>query len=363
MLSKIRKSLPTTLKLVIRDALDTTESVLVRIFSANRWSAALYYFLFSRTFDREHLAVLRGRAAYFRALGQINDTSPLLRRNVHRLEKGLIMQPRRPVFAEAFIMETVHCYKRAQAKHGFSQGELKWASDVLDAYFEVVDDTPIIAKARCEYEAVNANRVSDNAVQVEVKAFEPYPLSECPDTDISFEQIATLFLRRRSVRWYEQKTIPENLIQKTINAAALAPSACNRQPFRFIVANDPDRATEIAECAGGTKGFARQLPAIIVVVGDLSAYPKERDRHLIYIDASLASMQLMLAASTLDLSTCPINWPDMASSEEKLQRILNLPSYERVVMLISIGFGRPDGGIPYSQKKQDNVISQGLSQK
>ena len=107
------------------------------------------------------------------------------------------------------------------------------------------------------------------------------------------------------MRWYLQEPVPVELVCQAIDAAAQAPSACNRQPFRFIVSTEPESASRIADCAGGTAGFAQQLPAIIVVVGDLSAYPLERDRHLIYIDAALASMQLMLAAETLGLSTCP----------------------------------------------------------
>ena len=124
---------------------------------------------------------------------------------------------------------------------------------------------------------------------------------------------------------------------------------------------DPDQATRIADCAGGTGGWSHQIPAIIVVIGDLSAYPKERDRHLIYIDASLAAMQLMLAAQTQSLSTCSINWPDVDYSEIKLRKILELAEYERVVMMISIGIGEPNGGIPYSQKKQDALITQEFS--
>lgn len=266
------------------------------------------------------------------------------------------MQPRRDVFAEAFILETVRCYNRAKARPCYSEDELRWATDVLDEYFSVVGDTPPIRAARKEYaQAAGEREPGSNA---ETHAFKPYSLAECPETDISFDQLATLFLRRRSVRWYKQQPVPSDLIQQAINAAALAPSACNRQPYRFIVADDPELATEVAECAGGTTGFAQQLPAIIVVVGDLSAYPKERDRHLIYIDASLASMQLMLAAETLGLSTCPINWPDVDWSERKLQGILGLPEYERIVMLISIGYGDPASGIPYSQKKQNSLITQ-----
>ncbi|MBU2676873.1 MAG: nitroreductase family protein, partial [Gammaproteobacteria bacterium] len=143
---------------------------------------------------------------------------------------------------------------------------------------------------------------------------------------------------------------------RAIDAAAQAPSACNRQPFRFIVSTQAEHASRIAECAGGTAGFSQQLPAIITVVGDLSAYPLERDRHLIYIDASLASMQLMLAAETLGLSTCPINWPDIESAEQKIRALLELPPHERVIMLIAIGYGDPDSGVPFSQKKQSDFL-------
>ena len=150
--------------------------------------------------------------------------------------------------------------------------------------------------------------------------------------------------------------MPVELIYKAMEAAAQAPADCNRQPFRFILSTETEWASRIAECAGGTAGYSQQLPAIIVVVGDLSAYPLERDRHLIYIDASLAAMQLMLAAETLGLATCPINWPDVDSAELRIREILKLPAHERVVMLIAIGYGDPESGVAYSQKKQGDLL-------
>lgn len=355
MIPFLRKAVPAPVKSTIHRTLDWLSARSGQVFSANRWLASLYYCVFSRHFDREHLAVLKGRAAYHRALRAMGRSSPLLRRNVHRLEKGLIMHPRRKTFAEAFILETVRCFNQAKARLGYAPDELRWARDVLDEYFRVVEDTPAILEARREYG--EDSEIKQEGGQ-QIRAFKPYPMSECPASPVSFDELATLFVRRRSVRWYRRQPVPDDLIQKAVNAAALAPSACNRQPFRFVVANEPATAVRIAECAGGTTGFAHQLQAIIVVVGDLSAYPYERDRHLIYIDAALASMQLMLAAETLGLSTCPINWPDVDLSEQKLQGILKLPGHERVVMLISIGYGDPDSGIPYSQKKNDSLITQ-----
>ncbi len=356
MLRRFVAKLPNPIKRILRGHRKNLRTLALRIFSANGFLAGIYFAFFSRRFRREHLAVLKGRKRYYDDLAGNPVSSPMLRRNTHRLEKGLIMRPRRPFFAEGFIVETVEAYARARALPDFSADELKWAYDVLTQYFSVVSDTPVIRKARDAFERVNAEPACEGASSLARSI--PFGRSESPLTSISFQDLQQLFIRRRSVRWYLDKPVPIDLIRKAIDAAAQAPSACNRQPFRFIVATDPVWTSKIAACAGGTVGFAEQLPAIIVVVGNLAAYPLERDRHLIYIDSALASMQLMLAAETLGLATCSINWPDVESAESRIQKILELPSYERIIMLIAIGYGDPEGGIPFSQKKQGVLLGE-----
>jgi nitroreductase len=353
--------IPKPIKVMLRRLRESLRMLALKVFSANGFLAGIYFAFFSRRFRREHLAVLRGRKQYHDELAWGTTSSPMLRRNTHRLEKGLIMRPRRPVFAEGFIGETVDAYARACSTPGFSADELKWAGDVLAEYFSVVSDTPVIRPAREAFERENATPVLEAADRAEQS--KPFQRSESPATSIRFEDLHQLFIRRRSVRWYLEKPVPMELVQKAIDAAAQAPSACNRQPFRFIVATDPEWASKIAACAGGTAGFAEQLPAIIVVVGNLAAYPLERDRHLIYIDSALASMQLMLAAETLGLATCSINWPDVDFAENRIQQILNLPPHERIVMLIAIGYGDPESGVPYSQKKQGALLAQEFAPK
>ncbi len=299
--------------------------------------------------------MLEGRIRYYENSGHGGRSSPLLRRNTHRVEKGLIMKPRRPVFAEGFILETVHAFNRARSTGTHSDEELTWAGDVLDEYFEVVSDTPVIRQARNVYYTGARGDAVPAEGERRTKS-KPYPRSESPASAISFEDLFGLFVRRRSVRWYLDKTVSAELLRSAVDAAAQAPSACNRQPFRFIVTTEPASASRIAQCAGGTAGFSHQFPAIVVVVGNLSAYPLERDRHLIYIDAALASMQLMLAAETLGLATCPINWPDVDEAEKRIRKILKLPLHERVIMLIAIGYGDPASGVPYSQKKRSDML-------
>ena len=152
MLRTILARLPKPIKRGLRRLREDVRSLALRVFSANGFLAGLYFAFFSRRFRREHLAVLKGRKRYYDALTGGAASSPMLRRNTHRLEKGLIMRPRRPVFAEGFIGETVDAYARACATPGFSAGELKWAGDVLAEYFSVVEDTPIIREARDAFE-------------------------------------------------------------------------------------------------------------------------------------------------------------------------------------------------------------------
>ena len=346
--------LPSRVKALLRSGHASMRLLGLRLFSRNGFLASLYYLLFSRQFYGEHQAVLRGRLGYYQGLRGARTSSPLLRRNTHRLEKGLIMKPRRPVFAEGFILETVLAFNRAHETPNYSVEELRWARDVLEEYFSVASDTAIVKNAREAFTGTgDINSQPRDAGQAHSK---PYLRSESPALSVSFEDLEKLFRRRRSVRWFLQKPVPIELIHKAIDAAAQAPSACNRQPFRYIVVTKPEWVSQIADCPGGAAGFSQQLPAIIVVVGDLSAYPFERDRHLIYIDASLANMQLMLAAETLGLATCPINWPDMKIAEDRIGKLIKLPAHERVVMLMGIGYGDPNSGVPYSQKKQRDLL-------
>lgn len=323
------------------------------------------YYIFNQEFSGEHLAVVHGRRAYFESLEDIGSSSALLRRNTHRLEKGIIMRPRRGVFAEGFIQETIECYTKAVRSPFLEENEKKWATDVLDEYFKVVGRTKITDAARHAYKQVrdlHAETMGEiTKAKEKSEAYKPYPYADLPANNISFDQLKNLFFRRRSVRWYKDQIVPLDLVRQAANIASLAPSACNRQPYTFYFCNDKAKAVSVAKCAGGTAGFAENLPSIIAIVGDLSAYPFERDRHLIYIDGSLGAMQLMLALETLGLSTCSINWPDVQACERKIRKIIDLKEYEQIVMLLAVGYADPDGGIPYSQKKENELILKDIS--
>lgn len=347
-MSLLRKGLVSGPLIRFRIFSKRVHGVIAHVASKNGFIASLYFTFFSRKLYREHKAVLQGVVAQRRANIGRQKTSAHLRRNIHRIEKGLIMRPRRESFAEAYIMETVQLFRCAEEGGTLCRDEMKWANDVLSLYFRVVSHSPKIKAARGVFLPIN----DDGSSCVYV----PYRHDTVPDSGITYDQLHILYTRRRSVRWYLDRPVEEHLVNKAVRAASLAPSACNRQPFTFHVLYNKEQARKVAKMAGGTAGYSGNIPCLIVVVGDLASYAEVYDRHLIYIDSALASMQLMLALETLGLSSCPINWPDIEQCERAIQKELGLKDYERPIMQISIGYADPDGGIPYSQKKDDNLL-------
>jgi len=338
------------MKQLLRELIDRVDRLLIPLAASGGLLASAYYLFCSRQFRREHRAVLAGRLAYFRGLHQPLHSSPLLRRNVHRLEKGLVMQPRAASFAADYIGETVEEFVRLRSAGRLEAAEDKWAADVLDEYFRAVRDTPPIAAARARYSALTVAAAPDALRSV------PRPRAAWPEPALSYEDFLALCRRRRSVRWFEQRPVPRELVLRALDAAVQAPSACNRQPFLYRYFGEPGDAARVAGIAMGTTGYASNVPALVVVLGDLSCYPEERDRHVAYIDASLATMQFMLALETLGLASCPINWPGIEYRERLMDRELDLPAHLRPVMLVAIGYADPAGGVPFSAKKPREAL-------
>lgn len=317
--------------------------------------ASFYYAVFNRSFDREHRAVLSGRLAHDRSQEEEAKTSSVLRRGIHRLEKGILSKPRRDIFAVGYIRETVDFYERAvQSRENEAlvpDEELKWAHDVLEKYFSITGSHSRIDVQRERFRELRTPSFETNG-----QPKRPYKRDLSVPPSVDYEDLLELSKRRRSVRWFRREPVPRELIRKAVDVASMSPSACNRQPFEFRVFDDPKLVDKVASLPAGTKGFHHNFPAIIVLVGKLRNYYGERDRHLIYIDASLAAMGFVYAAESLGLSTCCINWPDIEEYEQEADEVLGLKPDQRPVMFMAVGYPDPGGMVAYSQKKPNRQI-------
>jgi nitroreductase len=136
-------------------------------------------------------------------------------------------------------------------------------------------------------------------------------------------------LNRRSVRKYEDKEIPEDVLRQILEAGRQAPSAVNRQPIRFVVVKDH----EIAKAFSSDlfNHFIKDAPVIIVGCADVNSLLTGK---WAVADATIAMQNMVIAAWTLDVGSCWIG----AFSEKRVKELLKIPDKWKVVALVTLGY-------------------------
>jgi nitroreductase len=152
-------------------------------------------------------------------------------------------------------------------------------------------------------------------------------------------------LKRRSTRSFLKKPVSKETLDRVLEAALMAPSAGDIHPYRIVVVTDEDKIRRIAEAALN-QTFISQAPVVVVYLVSLeeaSAYGRRGVELYSLLDVGASMENLMLAATSLGLSTCWIG----AFDERRVEEILNAPKGYRAVSLTPLGYsdstsrGRP----------------------
>jgi nitroreductase len=138
---------------------------------------------------------------------------------------------------------------------------------------------------------------------------------------------------RKSVRAYLNTPIEKKKMNTILNAARLAPSASNRQEWRFIIVSDPKLRSKLAEAAN-RQSFVGEAPLIIVACAETDNHVMSCGQLCYPIDVAIALDHITLAAVEQGLGTCWIG----AFDEQKVKEILSIPNKIRVVELMPIGY-------------------------
>ena len=139
---------------------------------------------------------------------------------------------------------------------------------------------------------------------------------------------------RRSVRRFLKKAIPDDVLERILEAARIAPSGGNAQPWRFVIVKDEDKKKKIAR-ACYEQDFIAQAPVVIVCcsIECSSGYEPWQD-DAGWRDTVISVDHLILAARNEGLATCWIG----AFYDKKVGKIINVPDDVNVVMVVPIGY-------------------------
>jgi len=139
---------------------------------------------------------------------------------------------------------------------------------------------------------------------------------------------------RRSVRSFLKKAIPDDVLSRVLEAARVAPSGDNSQPWRFVIVKDQDKKKKIAQ-ACYEQDFVEQAPVVIVCcsIKCSSGYEPWQD-DAGWRDTVISVDHLILAARNEGLGTCWVG----AFHEKAVKEIVKVPGDVRVAMVVPIGY-------------------------
>lgn len=155
-----------------------------------------------------------------------------------------------------------------------------------------------------------------------------------------------LVKQRQSDRKYLDKPVEEEKLMRCLESARLAPSACNSQPWTFIVVNDPALKNDIARQTSGRlipiNHFTRQAPVHVVLVMEKPNITSKfgeivKDKQYTLMDVGIAATHFCLQAAYEGLGTCMVGW----FNEKRVRELLNIPKNSRPMLIITVGY--PDG--------------------
>ena len=188
-----------------------------------------------------------------------------------------------------------------------------------------------------------------------------------------------LIYKRRAVRKYRDRPVDKKLIQQVIDAGRMAPSAINRQPWAFYVLNERKTiqtfAKEISAVAfkalvkSGIKQIAKTASHLLDFSHGLDIHAlqdpvfhgapvvifitAQKDNEWAPLDIGMCAENIMLAATSLGLETCPIGFAKYVDKTKSYPK-LRIPSSEQVLLAIILGYG--DEQPQAHERKKDNLF-------
>ncbi len=158
---------------------------------------------------------------------------------------------------------------------------------------------------------------------------------------------------RQSARKYIDKAIEKEKLDLCLEAARMAPSASNSQPWKFLVVDEPELKNQVAEATFSNtvafNKFAPQAPVLLVITIEkprviTQIAGKLLNREFPLIDIGIAAEHFCLQAKEVGLDTCMLGW----FNEKRIKNLLNIPRGKRIGLVITLGYTDED----YKQREK-----------
>lgn len=254
----------------------------------------------------------------------------------HSLEKGMgINNPRRGFGIEKAtrLINEISIYV-ARVKHPITGYAYNEAMSVLGEYIQFtvnsgVDISSLIDVYQRILEQYGIKRVNAGYTEIDVDALY---------NSIDFQSALHFMESRHSIRSFEKRPVSEVEMEKVLETASFAPSACNRQPIKVFWTNNSNSVLQISKCVPGNKGFEDDIPNWAIVAVDRTMFGEQEVLQW-YVNGGIYVSHLVLAFHAYKLGSCIFQIPIGTDCAKDIQKVEDIPNQYAIVC--AVGYGYP----------------------
>ena len=258
-------------------------------------------------------------------------------RYTHAVRAGMSYQPYQAGFGQSYMSEFVRIVDKYISQFGVDiyvvvavkvlkkYVELNIVADVRDSQME---DRITKVVARIPEETLNAGACR-------------YHKDECAGKTLQNPDFGVLMTQRSSCRQYLHETIPLEKIRFALSQASLAPSACNRQPWRTYIVDYPKKKEALLDLQNNNTAWRYDADKLMVISVDEQLYCAGTERNAPFVDGGIFAMAVVLSLQANGIDSCILNTNLNRRNELGFRRLLGVPENEVLILMIAVGVGDP----------------------
>ncbi|WP_077153607.1 nitroreductase family protein [Bacteroides bouchesdurhonensis] len=267
-------------------------------------------------------------SAYFRSVSyqQVVIRDVLLLS--HSLEKGLIYNYSRPDWgvgkANSLIDRIEYLLKNRYNSNSY---EIKEGLSILEVYSEKTQKKAMMNKLLSLKKLYEISYSTIPAGKYEVTSAKIF----------DYNDVESFIRSRRSIRFFKENRVDENIILKAVEMANCTPSACNRQPCKVYYTNESSTIEEMGKYFKTAYRFETGVPQLLVITSSLSLFSSDEYLQPL-INGGMYVSYLLLAFHSLGIGTTPLEMVAFKSPEKEIRKKLGIKGDEIIVTAIAIGY-------------------------
>lgn len=260
----------------------------------------------------------------------------------HRLEKSLSFRNRRKGSGWSAASDLVTLMSRG----GFDPAAAGYHENVgIKVLHDFVALSPEEHRAR--------EQVDRFLQQTKLASAEGGVIDLCADDLLAgrLESPERFFLSRHSVRDFQPRPVPRELLERAVQLAMKTPSVCNRQAWHLYHLEQRESIDRALQLQNGNRGFGHEIPCLLIVTADLTAFDTHGERFQHWIDGGMFTMSLVLALHSLGLASCCLNWSRGPLDDLALRKSVRIDGAHTVITMMAVGYASENLKVCYSARR------------